>query len=304
MKILKSVLLMIIMSGRLCAESVRLSPVADTTLFESSPGDNMGGWTHVAAGTTGRLADATRNRGLFRFDLEAIPRGAKVTNVVLVLTVTGVPATVGGGGRADSDFHLHRVLQSWGEGDKLGDRGFPADPGEATWNSSFHPDVAWNLPGGSASTDFVAAPSASRFIAGLNRYPFGPDPRLVADVQHWVAHPETNFGWMLIAEEEERLKTARRFASREDEGSAPTLLIEYEMPAQFQIREAAVREKTFAFSIPVEQGKQYQVDYTFYPRSGVWNVLTNFTGAETEMVVIEDLNTAPQKFYRAVELMD
>jgi hypothetical protein len=46
------------------AEVVVLTPVADTTLVEAAPTNNLGGMPFVNAGTTQTF---TRNRGLFRF---------------------------------------------------------------------------------------------------------------------------------------------------------------------------------------------------------------------------------------------
>lgn len=43
---------------------------------------------------------------------------------------------------------------------------------------------------------------------------------LVRDVEGWMANPDENFGWILIADES-RPKTAIRFASRENSRAEP-----------------------------------------------------------------------------------
>ena len=49
---------------------------------------------------------------------------------------------------------------------------------------------------------------------------------LVADLQRWLDHPEENFGWALVSEDEVTEKTARSFASRES-GFGPLLTLQY-----------------------------------------------------------------------------
>jgi hypothetical protein len=281
-------------------ESVALAPVGDTTLLESAPDNNMGGWTHVAVGTTGSQADRTRNRGLFRFELaDALPRGAKITNVVLTLTVTRVPGTAGGGGRVDSTFGLHRVLKSWGEGDKLGDRGEFATEGEATWNARFHPAEAWSAPGAAAPTDVVAQPSAETFISGKGSYRFGSTPSLITDVQAWANDPSANFGWLLWSRLESRPKTARAFASREDRANAPSLLIEFEPPAALGIERAEIVDGLFQLSFAAQAGQGYVVEVRDALASGEWSVLTNWPASPTATNhTAVDSASASQRFYR------
>ena len=72
------------------AATTNLPCVADTTLSESYPDNNLGGLTHVAAGTT---QNVTRNRGLFRFDIAgAVPAGSQIQSAALVLEVTLAPS--------------------------------------------------------------------------------------------------------------------------------------------------------------------------------------------------------------------
>jgi len=56
------------------AETAVFYPVADTTLFEHEPGNNLGAETTLAAGTTAGISGApARSRALIKFDVAGIP---------------------------------------------------------------------------------------------------------------------------------------------------------------------------------------------------------------------------------------
>ncbi len=213
---------------RACGDVVTLVPSHDTTLIEIQPDRNNGGQAWVNAGTT---QNGTRNRGLFQWDLTGvIPSGATVESVDVTLEVTRVP----GCGIANSSFSLYRMLRSWGEGDKValdnaGGQGAPATLGEATWNERFFGASRWAAPGGLAGVDFLASPSASDYIydRGRSPYTFASGSELVADVQGWVKDPSSNFGWLLMTDDEGTPFTARHFGSREDPNAPPLLTIEF-----------------------------------------------------------------------------
>jgi hypothetical protein len=207
-------------------ETISLQPVADTTLFEIAPDNNMGGTDFFNAGTSG---NGSRNRALVQFDLTGIPAGAVINSATLSMDIVHQPST----GMQISFFDLHRVLQSWGEGVQQpadpGSRGLgaPAGPGEATWNSRFAPNTTWLAPGGQEGTDFSATISATALVQGVgDPVLFESSPELIADIRAWIDQPAQNFGWMLVTEAEATQKTARGFASRES-GFGPTLLVEF-----------------------------------------------------------------------------
>lgn len=210
------------------ADSVTLRPVADTTLIETAPNNNLGGQTFANSGTTQNF---TKNRALFRFDVSAIPTGAQVDSVALVLEVTRQPVD----GYTSANFGLHRMLVSWGEGAQTAadprspGQGAPASSGEATWLARFaQTGPNWATPGGLAGTDFAAAKSAGQSIYSTANSPyFFTSSQLAADVQLWLGNPADNFGWMLLADNEGPNFTARRFGSREDAINAPQLLVQY-----------------------------------------------------------------------------
>lgn len=205
----------------LSAEVIQLRPVADASLFESSPENNLGATTALPAGTVNR---GPRSRLLLRFDLGGIPVNAIVEAVELRLNVLNA-------GGVDSRFGLHRLRVAWAEGTQVGNGGAPAKNGEVTWNSRGVDGALWSVPGASAPTDFDAAVSGSTVLAGLGAYSISSTPGLVADVTSWVRSPASNFGWILISDREDTVQTARRIASREDVENGPTLEVRFSMPA-------------------------------------------------------------------------
>lgn len=210
----------------LYADSVTLQPTADTTLIEVAPDNNLGGADFFNAGTAG--VNGKRNRALMLFDLSGvIPIDAIITDVSLTLEVIRQPATE----LDNSLFSLRRVFQSWAEGTQVPEGGpglgAPAALGEATWNDRFASTVSWSQPGGLAGVDFSAAQSALAASAGQGeQVVFESTPELISDVNLWLNQPGTNFGWMLVTESEEILKTARSFASHES-GFGPMLTIQF-----------------------------------------------------------------------------
>src|SRR5438093_13730105 len=95
------------------AETISLNSVADTTLIGAVPDNNNGGQTFVNAGVTQKY---TTNRGLFRFDIGSrVPAGSKITHAELTLEVVRQPPP---DDYKPSAFDLHRLLVSWGEGNK------------------------------------------------------------------------------------------------------------------------------------------------------------------------------------------
>jgi hypothetical protein len=200
------------------ATLLSLSPVADTALFQGNPDNNLGGHTNFAVGT---MANGAVSRSLVKFDPSGlIPADAIINSVTLTLRVTASATQ-------SATFELHPTLVNWGEGTKTGQTGAAATPGEATWNANFASISLWGTPGGLAGTDFATGSSASALV-GATTLVFNSTPGMVSDVQNWLNNPAGDFGWLLMAQSESTLNTARRFASREDGlGRGPMLLIDY-----------------------------------------------------------------------------
>ena len=90
------------------ADTVVLSPVADTTLYQGLPGNNLGAELTLISGTT---ASGNSNRALLKFDVASgVSARAIVTSVTLTVTVARAIAT------QPSQFTLHRIGRGWGEG--------------------------------------------------------------------------------------------------------------------------------------------------------------------------------------------
>ncbi len=201
------------------AATISLRPVADTTLQEAFPNDNLGDGTSFTAG--GRRKGG-RTRALMLFDIAGnLPAGARVDSVTLTLSVIGAP-----GGGVNSTFDLARVQSLWGEGNGS-DRGggSPGSAGQATWINRLGPGSVWNTAGG----DYSSTASASHAIAGFGVYTFSSDG-IVEDVQSWLSAPANNFGWLLRSESELSSTSIRRFGSRNDLANSPVLTISYLIP--------------------------------------------------------------------------
>ena len=199
---------------RLSAATISFSAVADTSLFEGNPDSDLGG-TSLVSGTNQQYS---RSRALFRFDLGALPAGAVVSGVAVTLYVSKRPDPDQHGGPVDTDFSLHRLFVSWGEGTGSNATGTVAAPGNATWNERHFGATPWASPGALSGVDYAEAASATTFISNVGPYSWGSSAALVDDVRAWQANPAENFGLILVSEGETSLGSGRRFGSKEQPG--------------------------------------------------------------------------------------
>ena len=277
------------------AESVTLNPSADAALFEQSPLNNQGANDTVPAGST---AKGLRSRALFQFDLSSIPSGATILSAKLTLTITKAPL---GGGSA-STFRLHRVTTPWSEGTKKGNTGQKAVVG-ATWESATTPSLPWTTIGG----DFAPDPSSSIEMNTPGTYAFLITPELIADVQEWLASPDSNSGWILISDSESTKGTARRFASREHPESPPQLEIEYEtkqvaIPLSMAMKELT-SETEARMIITGKKSTQYLVESS--EDLIAWTERAEIqmsSDSETVEYLDPDILNNPHRFYRSREV--
>ena len=292
------------MAPRAFCGSVVLTPVADTTLIEIAPANNAGGLHWVNAGSN-RAGE--RTRGLFKFAVAGnVPSQAHITSATLSLAVTGIPID----GYAVAFFDLHRVLRSWGEGNKnpasSPGQGLPATTNEATWLSPFALTTnAWFTPGAAAAHDYVPTVSASQIVYDDVQSPYTfPDPSadpagMIADIQMWLDNPATNFGWIFICESEGSSSTARRFGSREDPNFPPQLTIEYLVPAH--IDQAQRVGNQFNLSFTALPGQNYTVQFSGSMPASSWQPLANVAAPPvvTRVLVVDPI-TPIQRFYRVI----
>jgi hypothetical protein len=265
------------------AETTNLLAIADTRLSAQTPDINEGTAVTFVAGTQGTNAMAARNHGVLRFDLAGrIPAGALVTSVRLSLSVANSPNL------SFYNFDLRRVLKPWAET-------------EATWMIRLAPNVAWDTPGGMIGTDFSQTISASQMIGSTNTYVFGSTSNLVADVQNWLNHPDTNFGWVLMTTDEEINFSARRFASRENTvRPLPTLEVQYTASPPPRIDLVERMDATIRLHFTIPATFCYDVQYRDSLPGNSWSTMTNICAPVTakDVVITDSLSASPQRFYR------
>jgi hypothetical protein len=109
---------------------------------------------------------------------------------------------------------LHHSVSDFGEGNSAATenegQGAPAAPGDATWHHSFYDTTLWTTPGG----DYDDAPTSSLLVDGEGFYTWPATTGVVSEVQSWLDSPQTNFGWVVVADDEVTSQTAKRFDSR------------------------------------------------------------------------------------------
>ena len=288
----------VLSSSNLYADNATLNPIADTSIMEVAPSNNVGARLWVNGGVN---MHGERNRALFKFDIAGnIPTGSRITAATLSLTVTGIPSD----GYGIGTFDLHRLLRNWGEGvESGGGMGLTAQTNEATWLSPFMFTTNWTTPGAAATNDYAPNVTASQIVydtsPAYNPYPFpalGEDQSaMIADLQHWLDTSAANFGWILICEDETVTSTARRFGSREDTNNAPFLNIGYVPP----ITGANVSANRFQLSFAAQQGQAYAIEYATNLATNIWITLTNIPAPDinTNLIVTDGINS-PARFYR------
>ena len=285
------------------AETITLTPVADTSITEVAAQFNLGAQEDLPGGTLGGAANFARSRILLKFDLATgLPTNATIHSATLKLTVTRVPD----GGGANSIFALHRVLRAWGEGAKkgTGSGGATAGAQEATWQMRFHPDQPWSLAGGQPGVDYVEAPRSSERILDTGTYQFEFGATAIFELQEWLKNPQANFGWILITQSENVSKTARRFAAREypQPSSRPALAIEYSSPVipQPVITSIAVTSGHAAITFAASAGVQYGLQARDAFGSGEWETLflRGAASAAGELTLTNEIATQGERFYR------
>jgi hypothetical protein len=126
---------------------------------------------------------------------------------------------------------MHRVLSEWGEGSSMAGgnegQGGPSANGDATWIHRSYPDSLWLTVGG----DFVPSASAEANVGGPGTYTFGPTPELNTDILAWITNPASNFGWIIVGDEN-TAGSAKRFDSRDNSSETvrPVLRLKIRVP--------------------------------------------------------------------------
>jgi len=182
-----------------------LTPVADTTIFEEASDRANGAGAFAFVGNT---AGGVARRALMRFDLSGILPGSTVVSAELFIYVNRAAL-----GLQDSTTAVHRLEAEWGTGaSDSGDSGAGAlaGSGDATWSHRFWDSTqTWSASGG----DFDATPSAVTDLTSSGASIWS-GAGLGTDVQTWIDDPTTNFGWILLSNEDLD-RTAHRFSASE-----------------------------------------------------------------------------------------
>ena len=275
--------------------TTNLIAVADTTLFEVSPNNNLG-QTTLAVGSVAATGQGQRGRGLLRFDVSGIPTNAVIDSATLTFTVLQAPF-----GAVPSSFRVHRFLKPWVEGVGIGNNGAAALAGETTWISQFHGTTLWSPAGSGLGSDYTSSPSGSVDIDDLTAYAI-QDSGIAADVQAWVSGTAANHGWIMISSGEGTQRTARRVGSRESGAAAPSLAVQYTVvPADPQPQIAAIIQTNNQFQLrfTVPATYCYEVQLRDSLTAGSWAPLTNICAPAGDIsAVAADSLTRPQRFYR------
>ena len=215
------------------------------------------------------------NRGLLKFDFTGIPTNATITGVSLTVTIFR-------SNTEPADYDLNRVLVDWSEL-------------ETTWNNR-SASTPWLVGGGLSGVEYVSAPSVT---AQVDETIFS-SAGMVSDVQLWLNHPATNYGWMLIATGE-KLGTGKQIGSRESD-QPPILTVEYEtfVPAiPPVIFGTSVEEDGFHFSFNAESNRTYSVEFRDALSAGSWNPLTNIPALPVAGVInVTTTISSPTRFFR------
>ncbi len=203
-----------------------LVPSKDNTLYESDAGSFSNGRGQNFF--VGLNDHGLKRRGVISFDLTAtVPSGSTIqsANLRLHMSRTTGPALT---------ISLHRCLAGWGEGDSVPPPGQEgggtrAAQGDATWLHTFYDSTFWSTPGG----DFTASASASLPVDGEGFYSWLSNESVVRDLQSWLDAPQTNHGWVLVADNESISHTAKRFDTRENVQAdfRPVLQVVFTPPA-------------------------------------------------------------------------
>jgi hypothetical protein len=214
--------LVLSLAGMLLAPTARSASATipaskDNTIYGNGNANlSNGEGPYLLAGSSG---EGRALRSLIAFNLAGqIPAGATINSVTLRLTINTPLAA------NSNTVRVHRVLADWGEGTSIspmgGGIGAPPTTGDATWNARFFNTANWSTPGG----DFAPTVSASQSVTGGSGTATFSSIGLIADVQAWVNAPASNFGWILVAQDE--TGPAVRFASREG-APVPALVVDY-----------------------------------------------------------------------------
>jgi spore coat protein A len=208
--------------------TVSITAEIDNTMYQyvvgAIPLSNGQGSRMFVGGRNQASSPAPIRRALVKFDLSSIPAFATIQDASLQLYLNSTGDTV------QRNVSVHQALNSWGEGASAAGgtqgNGATALAGDATWFHRFFNTTNWTTPGG----EFNPTPAATTPVGTLaGTFHTWTSPDLISEVQSWVQFPATNFGWVLIADNESTNNTQRGFDTSESVTPVqrPTLTVTY-----------------------------------------------------------------------------
>ena len=221
-----------------CADEITILAVQDNTIYsESDSSYGAGMCLQVGRPGISTPRQPLIRRALVLFDLSAIPPGSEIVSARLNL----FRLQPGGTG---SRMTVHRLLQSWGEGNSGAEFECTARPKQfgrtptdssSTWNYAFWgPQDFWRTEAGDTlhGGNFQSAFSDSEFLVPWIQMDGLQSDGITRDVVDWFQNPSSNHGWILRGDET-LAGTGMRFASRRDtlEGHPPSLTISFTPPS-------------------------------------------------------------------------
>ncbi|MEK7781878.1 MAG: DNRLRE domain-containing protein [Verrucomicrobiota bacterium] len=264
--------------------NTNLTPVADTALRDGASADvSFGIAPALPVGVGG--SGSPINHALLKFPIEFIPTNATVTAVALRLnSIAANPFTPG-----TANFSTYRMLKPWNET-------------ETTWNTRLAPAIGWGVPGAQANVDYVSAASASAPITPGPSVNFFNSAEMLNDVALWRTDPGTNFGWILIADNE-LAGSGKQIASREDTVQPPLLIVTYTLPAPPAtapiIINPALVNGSFQFSFNATSNHAHVVEASSSLSPTNWITLTNIAAFPADTLLhITNAATGNEHYFR------
>lgn len=261
-----------------------LTPVADTAIRDGTSADvSFGIALALPVGVGG--SGSPINHALLKFPIEFIPTNATVTAVTLRLnSIAGNPFTPG-----TANFSTYRMLKPWNET-------------ETTWNTRLAPAIGWGVPGAQANVDYVSAASASAPITPGPSVNFLNSAEMLDDVELWRTDSGTNFGWILIADNE-LAGSGKQIASREAGLQAPALLVMYTLPvppaAPPVISNPTLVNGALQFSFNAISNHAHVVEASSSLSPTNWITLTNIAAFPADTLIhITNAATGNERYFR------
>ncbi len=232
-----------VLESRITLSTAMISLSAFDTLYEAGALSDSNG-SYITVGENGARRGPTNNdRGLIKFNISsAIPAGSTINGALLTMTVDDTQSTI------SQSVGLYPMTKPWADnststvGSSAGHEGggFVANNGDATWadqvyNTNTSLAVPWSmLPIGGSNLPFSSTPDSSTNVTTAASYQWSD---LATEVQNWLDHPSTNFGWIVIgAENLSPMDTGPGTTLHFDSSKStapPMLMVNYTPPVQF-----------------------------------------------------------------------